>query len=254
MQIIEPAIKFVPKKRLFRYLSLSPQWLILTKMPALGNRIFQFIINERIIEYPFVYSNINLQPGGQVLDVGPGASKLPVELASLGYKVWIIDLNEYPYPVNHPNFHPVQGDMRKTSLSHDFFDRVTAISSIEHVGLEGEDNFDGDKKAIREIKRVLKPGGKVLLTVPFGKRLIHYYKGIARHRVYDLEQLKELLSGLDIEKMEWAVAKNGLWSPAPLEEVKGVDHADVRDWHSSKAVALIVAKKPQACAPLPRYE
>ncbi len=243
MQIIEPALKFAPKQNGFRYLNLSPQWLILTKIPALGNKMFEFIINERIVEYPFVHRNLNLRPGSRVLDVGSGASKLPVELVSLGYQVFTIDLPEYPYPVNHPNFHSVQGDIRKTPLPDNFFDAVTAVSCIEHIGLEGEDDFGGDKKATNEIRRLLKAGGSAIITVPFGKRLIHRRKDIARHRVYDLEQLQELLSELEIEKMEWAIVKNNSWFPASLEEVKDIDHSDVMDWHSSKAVALIVAKK-----------
>jgi ubiquinone/menaquinone biosynthesis C-methylase UbiE len=40
------------------------------------------------------------------------------------------------------------------------FDAIICISVLEHV-------FEYDK-AINEIERVLKPGGKLLLTVPFG--------------------------------------------------------------------------------------
>jgi ubiquinone/menaquinone biosynthesis C-methylase UbiE len=44
-----------------------------------------------------------------------------------------------------------------------FFNKITAISSVEHI-LPIE---DGDIKAFREIARTLKVGGKAIITVPY---------------------------------------------------------------------------------------
>jgi 2-polyprenyl-3-methyl-5-hydroxy-6-metoxy-1,4-benzoquinol methylase len=123
----------------------------LNKLPFLASKVYDFVINERIVEYPFIYTNIGLEQG-RILDVGSGNSKLPLELASLGYKVWALDIIKYPYPAIYPNLTLVQADIRKAPFESDFFDRVTAVSCIEHIGLEGEDDFNGDREAITECR------------------------------------------------------------------------------------------------------
>jgi SAM-dependent methyltransferase len=58
-------------------------------------------------------------------------------------------------------------DGRATGYSEGYFDLVYSMSVIEHV--EGE---AGDSDSIREMIRVLKPGGFLLATVPIGQRYI----------------------------------------------------------------------------------
>lgn len=252
MRLPEPAVLFREKVGALRYLDISLQqlqWFIANRIPFLSSRIYEFCVTERILEYPFVHSNLELEPGGRILDVGTGDSTLPIALASQGYQVWAIDLDGYPYPVKHPNFTFVQGNICKTLFSDNFFDRVVAVSSIEHIGLGGVDNdFDGDKKALKEIARILKFGGKVIITVPFGKKTIYYHRGIApwrkyAWRVYDSLALKELLSGLEIEKMEHAISRREYWFPASVKEAENADWARVKWGGAGGAVAMVVASK-----------
>lgn len=213
-----------------RYIDL----FIFNKMPRLRDKLFQISINERIVETPWVHSQIKVE-GGKILDVGCYSSKLPIELASLGHEVWGIDVRYYP--LKHPNFIFVQGDVYKTSFSDNFFDVITAVSTIEHIGMadpvyNDPEYPDGDKKAIKEMTRILKRGGKIIMTVPFGKRAVSWY------RTYNLPSLRELLSKLKIEKIEYTIKKGESWTPASLEEVENVDQPN-----NPKAVALIVARK-----------
>jgi len=60
------------------------------------------------------------------------------------------------------------------------FDLVICISTIEHIGrdntgygLPGHTGASGDVETIREIERVLEPNGRLLITVPFGRREEH---------------------------------------------------------------------------------
>jgi SAM-dependent methyltransferase len=227
MQITELAIKYEPKRRFFRYLRFSLEWLILNKIPFLAKRMYEFAITERIVEYPFVHSNIGLKKG-RILDVGCGNSKLPIELASRGYQVYAIDLQPYFPLLTHPIFKFVQGDIRKASFGDSFFDVVIAVSTIEHIGMEHFDDPEGDLKASQEIARITQVGGKLIITVPFGKRFIPR-KGF---RIYDFSRLKELLSPFEIEKIEYAIYKDRSWVPASQQEVQDF-------W----AVAMVVAKK-----------
>jgi SAM-dependent methyltransferase len=58
-------------------------------------------------------------------------------------------------------------DGRATGYSEGYFDLVYSMSVIEHV--EGE---AGDSDSIREMVRVLKPRGLLLVTIPLGQRYI----------------------------------------------------------------------------------
>lgn len=195
-----------------------------------------FLFTERIVEYPFVHTNINLKKG-KILDVGCGKSLLPFELASRGYKVYAIDLFKYPHPITHPNFIYVQGDARKMPFKSNFFDVAVAVSSIEHLVEFGPRE---DEKVMGEVARVLKRGGRAIVTVPFGKQMVFQKK----HKVYDLISLKELFAKFKILKMEFSKRVKDVWVPSSLKEVKNVRHDRTqKGWPASKAIAMIVAEK-----------
>lgn len=59
-------------------------------------------------------------------------------------------------------------DARRLSFPDEYFDWIYSISVLEHIADEGEDGRSkGDTGAIRDIARVLRPGGSITLTVPF---------------------------------------------------------------------------------------
>jgi SAM-dependent methyltransferase len=58
-------------------------------------------------------------------------------------------------------------DARKLEYPAEHFDAVYSMSVIEHVAGE-----TGDSESIREMLRVLKPGGLLLVTVPFGEKYV----------------------------------------------------------------------------------
>jgi hypothetical protein len=68
----------------------------------------QVSVNERIIEIPWVFMNLGLKQG-KILDVGCCWSAVSIELASMGFEVWGIDIN--PCALTHPNFKFIQDDI-----------------------------------------------------------------------------------------------------------------------------------------------
>lgn len=170
---------------------------------------------------------------------------IPLQLASLGYEVYAIDVQKYY--AKHPNLNVIQGDITQTSFPDDFFDVITAVSTIEHIGLTryGDPAYkDGDKKAMAEIFRILKVGGRVIMTVPFGERNIFYHKNIPSHRTYDLPSLKELFSEFEIEKMEFVLKKEGIYHlTLSVDEAYRNYATGDGDYSWLKAIALVVALK-----------
>jgi len=232
-------IEYKVKSKIFSLLNHFPliKKTIMVKLPFLGNKIMErkFVVNERIVENPLIFRNLNLKRG-KILDVGCFGSRLCIELASLGMEVYGID-NTQEYLIEHPNFKFCKGDICNTGFPNEFFDRIIAVSSIEHIGIGfyGDlKHIEGDKKALREIFRILKTSGKLLLTCPFGKDCITSW-----YRVYDRDSLTELLRDFRIEKMEFFVSKGGNWFPATEEEAEKIG-SSVND---VKSIVFAVALK-----------
>ena len=213
-------------------------WSILVRLPtAMRQKLVaeKVSINERIVEHPWVFMNIGIHQG-RILDVGCCWSALPIHLASLGFEVWGIDIATYG--LIHSNFKFVQEDICQTTLADEFFDRVLAISTLEHIGLGhyGDPLGQGkDRLAIKEIYRVLKPEGKLMISVPFGKPLV-----TSGFRVYDLKGLEHLIQPFRVEKKSWFVQRGGNWLAAAEKEASG-QCLDERG-HPT-AVVLLIGKK-----------
>jgi SAM-dependent methyltransferase len=69
-------------------------------------------------------------------------------------------------------------DARHTDFPDMSFDRVAAISVVEHI------DGDGDSSAMSEIGRVLKPGGIAVVSVPFSR---DFKKKMTQSRLYGVE-------------------------------------------------------------------
>ena len=147
---------------------------------------------DRYIEYPFVLSNLprtKMINPKSVLDVGCSGSIFPLLLKALNYDVTGIDIR--PYPMNRFNF--IKKDICEISEPKDYFDAITAISTIEHIGLKDRYGITKgtDKEALRNIHRLLKPEGILLMTVPFGKK----YEVLKNHKIYAEYSLMYILDG-----------------------------------------------------------
>ncbi len=194
------------------------------------------VTTERVIEYPFVFEALG-GIRGRVLDIGCCHSRLPLALASRGLTVVGIDFN--PYPFRHPNLRAVRADVMQTPFTASTFDAVIAVSVIEHIGLGHYADpaaRRGDCVAVAEIARILRPGGRAVITVPFGRPITDDWK-----RVYDRARLGELLAPLCLQRLEFAVGRGGVWVPATDRE------AAVVDWSGpDRAIVLAVGTRVDA--------
>lgn len=89
----------------------------------------------------------------KIIDLGCGEGLLAEEYGRRGYDIIGLDAN-YESP------HVLRGDMTKMHFADGSFDHVLALDVIEHL------SFEDQEKAIREIYRVLAPGGRALLSIP----------------------------------------------------------------------------------------
>lgn len=194
--------------------------------------------SERIVEVPFVLRHLPYPFRGRLLDVGYLESEIIYQTTSLGFDTWGIDIR--PAAADFPGAHYIQGDVIKYRFAPNSFDVVIALSTIEHVGLHAYGNLeadaDGDLHALRAIHRILKPGGRLLLTVPFGRRATAEW-----YRVYDHVALQGLLkaAGLRVEAEDYWTKQGAVsWVPTPWEDAEQVDSVT----HHVMAVACLVAR------------
>ena len=210
---------------------------ILGRLPfPLKKRFMDFIVHERIVEIPFVFKNLHLVDGCNLLEIGCTESKVSIELASLGYKVIGYDLRGYEF--THPNFSFAKGDFLNNKFPDNHFDGIIAISTIEHCGLDiygGTLSEDADKKVVNQVCRVLKISGKFIITVPFGKK-----EQTPFYRIYDTASLQVLLNNFRIVNEEYyRTIDRRQWLPVKKEQL-----VDISSVIFVQGVACIVCEKP----------
>jgi SAM-dependent methyltransferase len=180
----------------FKILGIKPFLAILWRIRFLRNYFLEidWECRERVLEYPWLYRCLNILPDkARILDIGCAESPLVFELASMGYDVVGLDLRDYP--LIHPNLRFVIGNIFWLPFLSESFDFVSAISTIEHLGIPtwGIPSYSkSDIDGINEIHRCLRPGGLLFFTVPFG------VKSITWQRIYDYVTLQKLLAQYDI--------------------------------------------------------
>lgn len=145
---------------------------------------FGVAIDERIVEYPWIFSRLSKNKGTKILDAG-STFNFPeiVSIESLKNKELSI-YTFYPESINFINnrISYAFGDLRDMPFKDNFFDEVVCQSTIEHVDMDNSIyGYELEKikdvtiksyeylKVIDELLRVVKPNGKLLLTFPYGK-------------------------------------------------------------------------------------
>jgi len=196
--------------------------------------------NERMVEYPFVYNNIEFDgKGKKVLEFGCSKSYLALELASLGYEVIGIDLREYPF--KYPNFVFKQTNI--LNVTEKDFDYIISVSVIEHIGCNvycTENKNTERTKVIDKIYDLLKVGGKLIVTVPVGiqstDKMLHCFS-------YD--EVRETFKKFKLEKEFFYLKRRyKYWKPCTIEEISNVsNHQKHRKFTGGNSVGCFVFKK-----------
>src|SRR5262249_872862 len=140
-----------------------------------------------------------LPPRGRILDVGCSSSPLALQLACLGYQVTGVDVRGYPF--THPNLVFFQGDISRVTLEAASHDCAVLVGATEHVGYGHYGDGVGlpDREFLAAVAGAVKPGGTLLLTLPFGlsSRGLWY-------RVYDSVDLAALCEGYPVVTKRFA--------------------------------------------------
>jgi SAM-dependent methyltransferase len=143
-------------------------------MLALDERHWWYRGRRRVLAA--VLHGIPLPPPGQtrLLDAGCGSGRTLDDLARLG-EAHGIELNPLGVRAARRRGHDVrEGPVESLPFEDASFDLVTCLDVIEHT--------DDDTAALRELRRVTRPGGHAVLTVPAHPRLWSRHDELNGHR------------------------------------------------------------------------
>jgi SAM-dependent methyltransferase len=206
--------------------------------------------DERVVEYPWLFSQ---RPRGRVLDAGSVMNHRNVleraltEIAELT----IVTLAPEPHAFTSLGVSYLYADLREMPLRDDWFDEVVCLSTIEHVGMDNatygasaeraEDPGEEAARALRELLRVVKPGGRIHLSFPFGRREDHGWL-----RQFDRAEADALFERAGVGRREEAFFAH---SPAGWQRVSAADASDVA-YNAEPVVGddLAVAARAVLCA------
>jgi glycosyltransferase involved in cell wall biosynthesis len=172
------------------------------------------LLGDRDIEWAWIAATTPEGPG-EALDFGAGESPLGLLAVLRGFRVTTVDLREIWRPYRMPGLCSLRGDVLTLPLAEAGFDLVISCSTVEHVGLVGrygvvEASSDGDLEAMARLRLLLKPGGRMLLTVPVGRDAV--FPPLTR--VYGETRLPHLLRGYDVEREAyWIKDAENRWTP-----------------------------------------
>lgn len=172
------------------------------------------------------FSRFPVRPGDRVLDLGCGAGRHAFEVYRRGGHVVAFDLDPGELGPVRDMFGAmaaegeaekdtataVAGDATRMPFPDGAFDRVIAAEVLEHI-------LD-DQRAMRELARVLRPGGLAAITVPafLPERLCwglsaEYHQAPGGHvRIYTRVELEAKLARAGLEP-RWHHHAHGLHSP-----------------------------------------
>jgi SAM-dependent methyltransferase len=156
-------------------------------------------LDERCIEYPWLLSQLDAAPR-RLLDAGsalnhefvlrqPRLRDATIHILTLAPEATCL----WTLPASY-----IFSDLRDMPTREGYYDAVACISTLEHVGFDNsffaherppEDERPFDFRLVmQELRRVLKPGGDLFLTVPFGE-----YRNVGWFQQFNSELLQDAI-------------------------------------------------------------
>lgn len=198
-------------------------------------RGYGFALDERIVELPWVLA---MTPAGHTLDAGSALNKrvmlerLVPNVESLTVTTFAPESEELAYP----DVDYVAADLRDLPFADGEFETVVSVSTLEHVGMDNSDygsdeprSDDPDRDlrlAVGELRRVLKPGGRLLVTVPYGRPEDHGWL-----RQFDAAGLGRLIGWFEPNRQWFSVYRHSRrgWQRSSLRRAAGSHYRDHRE-------------------------
>lgn len=196
-------------------------------------------IDERVVECPWALSHI--KPGqGLLLDAG-SVLNTPIlldtpELSQQKIVIYSLEMDSIRLD---PRLSYLHGDFRDPVLRDGIFDTIVCISTLEHVGMwpipkppfevtlrlpQPEKDLFAYRGVMKTFHNLLKPGGRLLLTVPYGKAEDQDWLQVFGAK--QIEDVKQSFGGECLSETYYRHAADG-WHTAAPEECAELEYFNI---------------------------
>ena len=196
----------------------------------------------------------------KILDVGSERSSLTKALSKAGsnkkWEVFGIDIakglpHAFKEEIEESRLLFMRMDARFMGFRDEVFDKIICISTVEHIGIRsshyvvGECDSLGDVKALSEIFRILKKGGRVVLTIPYYDRGFH--GNHEEHRIYNQYTLSKLITSFRVRRKEFYIYIEGKWKSCKLKNIVNklqlIGNSEIPTYLHSRVCVCILLEK-----------
>jgi SAM-dependent methyltransferase len=171
---------------------------------------------ERLVEFPWLVARLRERPVGLTLDAGSTLNHPYIldRVLPLVDALHVVTLapEEQSFPERGVSYLYV--DLRALPLRSATYDTVVCVSTLEHVGMDvsgwhaavppAADPQLAALSAARELRRVVKPQGRILLTLPFGRP-----DNLGWVRQFDQAALRDLMAAFEPSIVRTTIYSHG---------------------------------------------
>lgn len=186
-------------------------------------------LSDRVVNTPFEphyffqggWLARNILAFRPVSHVDIGSSVLTISVLSAYVPIVFVDYR--PLNVNLPGLTTISGDILCLPFDSDSLSSVSSLHVVEHIGLgRYGDSLDpmGSSKAARELERVLKPQGRLFLSVPIGRPRVCFNA----HRVFSPDGVLVLFPCLKLVDFSFVDDAGVYRKNEPLEAANNLDY------------------------------
>ena len=186
--------------------------------------------SERIVEFPWVVAALKNIRAGLTLDAGSTLNHgyvldhvLPVVRA-----LHVVTLAPEPESFPERGVSYLYADLRDLPLRERLYDTVVCLSTLEHVGMDVSgygarvavevNPQQAAVDAARELRRVVKPGGRIFFSVPFGRP-----DNLGWLRQLDEPSLRDLIAAFGPADVQISIYRyaNDAWQLSSVADAAG---------------------------------
>lgn len=195
-------------------------------------------LDERVVEYPWLISRLGNNDPKIVLDAGSALNHdfLVNHNCFKNRKLSILTLHPEEICFYEKGISYIYHDLRDLPYRDEFFDEIISISTIEHIGMNNtmytksteykEKNYYDHLIAVKEMKRVLKRNGRVLLSIPYGKYVDYEF-----YIQFNQDMIKKVIETFNPQKynINYFAYINQQWNISSADEAKDLESFNIHE-------------------------